>query len=184
MKQHPMKTINNMRILAFNLALLCLTATASAQTIADKVFDKYSGQDGFTTVYITKYMFDLFRDAGADGEGDDEMGKALSNLTSIKILAADDDPATPIPVNLYQEVMKELPVSQYKELMVVREKDQDVRFLVREEKGKVVELLMLVGGKDESALICIQGIIDMKSISKLAKGMNIEGMENLEKIEE
>jgi hypothetical protein len=179
-----MKTNSKMRIIAFNLALLCIFATANTQTIADKIFDKYSGMDGFTTVYITKYMFDLFREANPGGKEDEDMGKVLSNLTGIKILAADDDPNTPIPVNLYQEVMKELPVSQYKELMVVKEKDQDVKFLVREDKGKVVELLMLVGGKDQSALICIQGIIDMKSIGKLAKGMNIEGMENLEKIEE
>jgi len=67
--------------------------------------------------------------------------------------------------------------------MVIKEKDQDVKFLVREDKGKVVELLMLIGGKDESVMICIQGIIDMKSISQLAKGLNIEGMENLEKIQ-
>jgi len=179
-----MKTNIKMKILAFNLALFCLFANANAQTTADKIFDKYSGKDGFTTVYITKYMFDLFRDAKPGSEEDEDMAKVLGNLTDIKILAADDDPATPISVNLYQEVMKQLPVTLYKELMVVKEKDQDIKFLVREEKGKVVELLMLVGGKDESALICIQGIIDMKSISKLASGMNIEGMENLEKIEE
>ena len=179
-----MKTNSKMRWIAFHLALFCLFATANAQTVADKIFDKYSGTDGFTTVYITKYMFDLFRDADPGEANDEDMGKVLSNLTGIKILAADDDPATPIPVNLYQEVMKQLPVSQYKELMVVKEKDQDVKFLVREDKGKVVELLMLVGGKDQSALICIQGIIDMKSIGKLAKGMDIEGMENLEKIDE
>ena len=185
MKHQQMKTINSkMRIFAFNLALLCLCANLNAQTVADKIFDKYSGKDGFTTVYISKYMFDLFRDAGIEGEEDEDMGKVLSNLTGIKILASDDDPSTPIPVNLYQEVMKQLPVSLYKELMVVKDKDQDVKFLVREEKGKVVELLMLVGGKDQSALICIQGIIDMKSIGKLARGMDIEGMENLEKIEE
>jgi hypothetical protein len=184
MKKHPMKKINKMRIFAFTLAFFCLCATANAQTVADKIFDKYSGQDGFTTVYITKYMFDLFRDADPGGEEDEDMAKVLGNLTGIKILASDDDPETPIHINLYQEVMKELPVTQYKELMVVKEKDQDVKFLVREDKGKVVELLMLVGGKDNSALICIQGIIDMKSISKLAKGMDIDGMENLEKIEE
>jgi hypothetical protein len=184
MKQQQMKTNSPMRILAFILALLGLCAAANAQTVADKIFDKYSGTDGFTTVYITKYMFDLFRDTELGSEEDGDMAKVLSNLTGIKILASDNDSATPVSVNLYQEVMKQLPVSQYKELMVVKEKDQDVKFLVREDKGKVVELLMLVGGKDESALICIQGIIDMKSIGKLARGMNIEGMENLDKIED
>jgi hypothetical protein len=165
------------------MMVCCLGAALNGQTVADKIFDKYSGMDGFTTVYITKYMFDLFRSAENGNAQNDDMAKVLGNLTGIKILAADDDPATPIPVNLYQEVMKQLPVDQYKELMVIKEKDQNVKFLVREEKGRVVELLMLVGGKDESVMICIQGIIDMKNISKLAEGMNIEGMENLEKIE-
>ncbi len=166
------------------MAWFCLCSAVNAQTVADKIFDKYSGTEGFTTVYITKYMFDLFRDAGGNTGEDEDMSKVLSNLTGIKILAADDDPATPVTVNLYQEVMKQLPANLYKELMVIKEKDQDVKFLVREDKGKVVEMLMLVGGKDQSVMICIQGIIDMKTIGKLAKGMNIEGMENLEKIEE
>jgi hypothetical protein len=48
----------------------------------------------------------------------------------------------------------------------------------------VTELLLVLGGKDECALISIQGDIDMKNISKLAKSMNIEGMENLEKMED
>ncbi|MBN2764349.1 MAG: DUF4252 domain-containing protein [Bacteroidales bacterium] len=173
-----------MRKIVCYFALFCLCTITSAQTIADKVFDKYAGTEGFTTVYITKYMFDLFRDAAEDAPKDDDMAEVLSNLSSIKILATDDDPATSVKVNLYQEVMKELPVNLYKELMVIKEKDQDVKFLVREEKGKVVELLMLVGGKEESVLICIQGVIDMKTIGKLASGMDIEGMENLEKIDE
>ena len=173
-----------MRKIVWYFALFCLCAATDAQTVADKIFDKYSGTEGFTTVYITKYMFDLFRNAGDGSEKDDDMAKVLSNLTGIKILAADDDPETPISVNLYQEVMKQLPVSQYKELMVIKEKDQDVKFLVREDKGKVVELLMLVGGNNESVMICIQGIIDMKNIGRLANSMDIEGMENLEKIEE
>jgi len=173
-----------MKLLVSFIAVLCITTMTNAQTVADKIFDKYSGSEGFTTVYITKYMFDLFKTSDEGTKETDDMAKALGNLNSIKILATDDDPETPISVNLYQEVMKELPVSLYKELMVIKEKDQDVRFLVREDKGKVVELLMLVGGKNQSVLICIQGIIDMKNISKLAKGMDIEGLENLEKIDE
>jgi hypothetical protein len=67
--------------------------------------------------------------------------------------------------------------------MVIKEKDQDVKFYAKEEKGRVIELLLVVGGKDENVLISIQGDIDMKNISKLAKTMQIEGMENLQKIE-
>ena len=82
--------------------------------------------------------------------------------------------------------MKELPREKYNELMVVKDKDSDVVFLSREEKGVIVELLLIAGGADESdnVLISIQGEIDLETISKLSKTLNIEGMESLEEIDE
>lgn len=155
----------------------------NAQSIMDKFYDKYSGQEGYTSVYISKYMFDMFRNDEANVQTTEQMDQIMNKLNCIKMLVTDDDPATPVPVNLYTEIMKIIPSSPYKEIMMVKEKDQDIKFFVREEKGKVAELLMVIGGKNESVLISIQGDIDMKNISKLAKSMDIEGMDNLEKIE-
>jgi hypothetical protein len=174
-----------MKTTALIIGLLGLGMGVNAQSIMDKLYDKYSGTEGYTSVYISKYMFDMFRsDETGAGSKEDEMEKLLSKLNGIKILVTDDDPATPIPVDLYKEIMKVLPSSQYKEVMVVKEKDQDIKFYAKEENNKVTELLLVMGGKAECALISIQGDIDMKNISKLAKSMNIEGMENLEKMKE
>jgi len=172
-----------MKTITLLAGLLSLTMGIRAQSIIDKLYDKYSGTEGYTSVYISKYMFDMFRTNETDVKTGEDMEQIMSKLNCIKILVTDDDPATPTPVSLYQEIMKVLPSSSYKEIMVVKEKDQDVKFYVKEEKNRVAELLLVVGGKDESVLISIQGDIDMKNISKLAKSMNIEGMENLEKIE-
>jgi hypothetical protein len=169
------------KILIF-IALAVITVKLNSQSPVDKLFDKYSGTEGFTTVYITKYMFDLFRDM-ENNEGDKEMEEVISRLNSIKILATDDDPDTKTSINLYDEVLKILPKSEYKELMVIKEKNENVMFLVKEEDKKVTELLLLVGSADENAVISIQGDIDMKNISRIAKSMNIEGMDKLEKIE-
>ncbi len=164
-------------------AFTILSLGLNAQSIMDKLFDKYSGSEGFTSVYISKYMFDMFRNNEAGAKQDEDMEQIISKLTGIKILVTENTAAVPAKVNLYQEIMKVIPSSPYKEVMVVKEKDQDIKFFVKEEKGKVAELLMAISGKDESVLISIQGDIDMKNISKLAKSMNVEGMENLEKIE-
>jgi hypothetical protein len=169
------------KILIF-IALAVIAVRLNSQSPVDKLFDKYSGTEGFTTVYITKYMFDLFRDM-ENNEGDKEMEEVISRLNSIKILATDDDPDTKTSINLYDEVLKILPKSEYKELMVIKEKNENVMFLVKEENKKVTELLLLVGSPDENAVISIQGDIDMKNISRIAKSMNIEGMDKLEKIE-
>jgi hypothetical protein len=174
-----------MKTIAFFTTMLMLTAGSLAQSAMDKVFDKYSEQDGFTTVYISKYMFDMFRNKDSDPKTQDDFAQVMSTLNSIRILTTDDDPATPVPVDIYAEVMKVLPSSVYKEIMVVKDKDSNVRFYAREVNNKVAELLLLIGGKEGtgSALISIQGDdIDMKNISKLGSAMHVEGMENLGKM--
>jgi hypothetical protein len=42
---------------------------------------------------------------------------------------------------------------------------------------------MISRGKEESTMIWMAGIIDMKTVSKIAQGMHVDGMENLEKVE-
>jgi hypothetical protein len=171
-----------MKTLILVAGILGMTVNLNAQSIMDKLYDKYSGYEGYTSVYISKYMFDMFRNNETPVATGDEMEQMISKLNCIKILVNDDDPLTIAPVNLYQEMMKILPSSAYKEIMTVKDKGKDVKFYAKEEKNKVVELLLVIGGKDENALISIQGDIDMNNISKLAKSMNIEGMENLENI--
>jgi hypothetical protein len=173
-----------MKTIAFIVGFLILSLGGSSQSIMDKLFDKYSGATGFTSVYISKYMFDMFRNKDADPKTQDEMQQTLSKLNCIKILATDDDPATNTSVDLYQEILKVLPGSSYKEIMVVKDKDQNVVFYAKEEKDRVAELLLVVGGKDSNVLISIQGDIDMKNISKLGSTMNIQGMDKLKDMKE
>jgi hypothetical protein len=131
-------------------------------------------------------MFNMFAQADKSQPGEsEELSKVLGKLDNIKILAADDEATAAERVNFYDEIMKELPKNLYHDLMVVKDKDSDVRFLAREEKGQIVELLLVSGGKSnkDNVLISIQGVIDLENISKLSKGLGIEGMENLEKID-
>jgi hypothetical protein len=145
----------------------------------DKLFEKYSGKEGFTTVFISQYMFDMFKDVETSDKDFDSLVKGLK---SIRIISVDkSSPNAPKNINFFTEVMKNLPMKDYKELMVIKQKDQDVKFLVREVQGKIAELLLITGGKDNT-FICIEGMIDIKSIAKLSKSMNIDGMEPLENV--
>lgn len=162
-------------LLIVNLPMLARTQN----TPVDKLFDKYSGQEGITSVYITSYMFGLFTDLETD---DPDFDALIKNLKGIKILAADDSYAG--KVDFYKEIIDKLPMSEYNELMVIREKNQIVKFLINEQNGKIIELLIIAGGTEENAIISIQGNIDLKNISKLSKSMNITGLEHLEEIDE
>lgn len=173
------------RILIFAALFLIPVLIRAQNAPVDALFDKYSGKDGFTTVYISKYMFDMFRSDAAEDQEADELNKVLGKLTSIKILTVEDPAFIGKGVNFYDEIMKELPREKYNELMVVKDKESNVVFLAREEKGIIVELLLIAGGSDvsDNVLISIQGQIDLETIGKLSKTLDIEGMENLEEIE-
>lgn len=168
-----------MKKLLFIIAIIITPVLVRGQgSPVDRLFEKYSGREGYTSVYISKYMFSLFSSIETE---DKELENVLGKLTGIRILASDTDGVT--GVNFYAEIMKDLPLREYEELMVVKEKGQDFKFLIREKDGIISELLMVAGGISNNALISIQGNIDLKTISKLSQSMKIEGLDALEKIE-
>jgi len=175
------------KVLVLFVCSMITVMLAAQESPVDKLFDKYAGQDGYTMVYITKYMFSMFAQMGeTDSEEEaEELGQVLGKLDNIKILAVDDEASIEGEVNFYDEIMKELPRNEYNELMVVKEKDSDVVFLAREVEGIIVELLLIAGGSSNSdnVLISIQGVIDLENIAKISQGLGIEGMESLEDLE-
>lgn len=144
----------------------------------DQVFNKYSGKDGYTTVYISSFMFNLMSSIDSDDPEFDDFQKAASGIKSLRILtqeAGSEDFA--------KELLDMLPREQYQEMMKVKDGDEDVLFLAKEEGGKVTEFLLIVSGEGEDVLIAITGDIDMESIASIASGMDMPGMENLEDLE-
>ena len=162
--------------------LIMLTLIAMGQNSAvDKVFDKYSGKEGYTTVYISSFMFNMLNSLESDDPEFDEFKKATAGIKSIKILTQDGGNS----VAFGAELLEMLPRSEYQEMMVVKDQDEDVLFLAREEGGRITEFLLIVSGGDgEDALIAIQGDIDLESIASIASGLDMPGFEKLEDIED
>ncbi len=173
-----------MKKLLLIFALIMPAFILQAQNSAlDKLFEKYSGADGFTTVYISKAMFEMFADLDTTPKDRDEMQQTIGKLSGIRILAVEDPEKIPAGFNLYNEVMNATKNFKYEELMVVKDEGSNVKFLIQKKGVKISELLLIVGGKDNNVAISIQGDIDLKSISKLSKVMNIEGMNQLDNID-
>lgn len=146
----------------------------------DKVFDKYSGQEGYTTVYISSFMFNLMNQLEIDDPEYDEFKKATSGIESIRILAQDGDESTAFG----KELLNMLPRNEYQEMMKVKDGEEDVLFLAREEDGRITEFLLIVSGGDEDVLIAITGDIDLESLSSIASGLDMPGMESLEEMDQ
>jgi len=173
-------------------SLVCMTFLAfpllvNAQSPIDKVFDKYSSQDGFTTVNITKELFQMLMQIGK-GEVKDtsgaEMKKMMEQLTGLKVLTFSFDSTKLVKaVAVYNEFAAVFPAGTYKELMTVNEGRQNIKFMTKQDGGgKITEMVMLMKDKTEVAVLSLTGNIDLSTVSKLSKGMNIHGIEGLGKM--
>jgi hypothetical protein len=160
------------------LVLLLAGQNLFSQDQIDKLFDKYEGKDGFTTVYVSPYMFNMFRSMNSNDKDFDSLVKGLK---SIRILSVENPKLVPPGTDFYKEILNELPMTNYKELMFIKNKDQQVKFLLKIVSGRIVQLLLISGGT-ENALICIDGDIDMNHLAELSKSMNIQEMKPLQNL--
>lgn len=170
-------------ITAAILFIAGLSSAKSADNPISQIFEKYSGKEGFTSVNITKDMFDLMGDLSKDTKDDKSISEVVGGLDGIKILTYSPEKSkTSKKFDFYNEIIKNIPLSGYTSLMDVNEENTTVKFLIRKEaKGKISEFLMLVSEDDEGSLIWITGDLDMNKIKRLSKDMNLKGLEKLEK---
>ena len=86
------------------------------------------------------------------------------------------------PEQTYSEANRRITNKGYEELLTVKEKGSLVRFVTLEKSGIIEELLMLVGNKEDFIMISFIGKINLSKLSKLAKKLDIQGAEHLDKI--
>ncbi len=166
-----MKTLQVITLLFF----ISVSNIIAQKTPIDKLFDKYAYKDGFSTVFISKHMFELFANQDENNEDPEELKKAIVGLESIRILTIEDSTLNS-QINFFKEIGSQIPFDEYTTLMVVKEEDVDLRMMIKEEDGKIIEFLML-GGGDDDILISIIGTVDLNSISKISDAaMKMEGL--------
>lgn len=168
------------------LAFVLLAFNASAQSPTDDLFDKYGAKDGFTTVHVTKELFSLFAEISQESDDAEvqDINKVVSGLEYIRILMYDSsDSLNKGVLDDFKNDLNSVKLKDFTELMTVKEGNEMVKFMIRKDGNKIKELLLLINQPDEAGFISIKGNIDLKSIAKLSKSMNINGLDQLQKLE-
>lgn len=164
--------------------LLAGMQSVMAQSAAVKLYDKYGGKDGYTTVSISKELFGMFASIDASDPDMQEMKEMMNQLEGIKILMYETENATDAELVKFRGEVSGLKTDSYSELMEVKQPGEQVKFLAQKKGDKIGELLLIINGEKQAGFISIAGNIDMNTIGKLSKAMNFEGMENLDKLNE
>ena len=150
------------------------TCSVQAQDLVSDFLGKTKENKVFTQVNISSRMFQMISEIT-----DAETESIIRNLTGMKMLTTEQETD-----RYFQEVrtMLQKRKPEYEELMSILEEGEQVWMYVREKNKEIVELVILVGGKEEFMLMSFCGVIDLKKISRLAKAVNVEGMEYLGKV--
>ncbi len=140
--------------------LMVVVSGAFAQDAISKFFSKYQTDESFSSVTVSSKMFGLFTNMDAETPEDKEILEAISKLKGLKILAKDDARNAR---ELYKEAFALIPIKEYEELMAVRNEDKDMKFYIKENSGKISELLMVMGGNEQFMVMSLFGEIDLKT---------------------
>jgi hypothetical protein len=163
------------------VVLMIVMTGAYAQDAISKFFSKYQDDQSFTQVNVSSKMFSLFTNMEADTQEDKEVLEAISKLKGLRILHKEN---TSDARTLYKEAFTLIPVKEFEELMSIRDKDNDMKFYIKETGGKISELVMIMGGLDDFMVMSLFGEIDLKQVSRIGKKMDVKGLENLQKFDE
>lgn len=162
------------------LVMMVVSLTAFAQNDAiTKFFAKYQDNPEFTQVTVSSKMFGLFTNMDVEKPEDKEILEAISKIKGLRVIAKD---MARDSRELYKEALSIVP-KDYEELMFVRDKDQDMKFLIKESGGKISDLLMIAAGNDDFKMLSLYGEIDLKKVSRIGSKMNINGLDQLNKMD-
>ncbi len=172
-------------VIVLTVFAVTLVASVSAQTAIDDLYKKYAGEKGFTSINISPEMFGFLSalDMNDSSEKAKEAQDVVDQLSGLKMLVY--EPEGKSNEAFLQEVKALTTTKGYTEMMSVDSEDEVVKFLAKKgPDGKVLELLMIVLDDEEAVIMSMTGNLDMKSIQQISKSLDIDGMENLKKIEE
>ena len=172
------------KLLAVIAGVMILSAQSlfAQNSAALSLYDKYSGKDGYTTVSISKELFGMFADMEASDTNMQEIKEMMNQLDGIKILMFETGDSANSEFFKFKGEVSKIQTQGYTELMVVKQSGEEVKFLTMKKGDKIGELLLLISSDTEAGFISITGTIDMKTIGKLSKTMNFEGMDKLEEL--
>ncbi|MFC4872342.1 DUF4252 domain-containing protein [Negadavirga shengliensis] len=155
---------------------VCFQIQAQDDAI-EKFYSKYMEDDRFSRVYISPKMMQMaggfLKSATEDSDQDaQKLGELVSKIRGIRILNGEKVRGN----QMFEEAIQTLNKNRYEELMDIKDKSQSLKFMVREENGKIRELLMVSGTENDFTLLSMTGTFTYEDLHLLSEKTNLPGM--------
>lgn len=178
--------MKKLSVLLVIILMALMPSVSKAQSAIDGLYEKYAGKTNFTSINISPEMFNMMSGFSMNDSSQKAVAaqNAIKQIKSLKMLVYEPKDSIKA-LNFYHVIKRMVPTNGFKDLMTVDSHGSNLKFLARQDKnGKIHELLMIVRGSDETMIMSLTGLIDMKTISEISKSMNIQGMSDLKKLGE
>jgi len=171
-----------MKKLSLILSMFLLSLTMMGQgTVITKYMNQFADNEKFSKVSVSQKMFSLFTNLEAGSAAEKEFLQVAGKLKGLKVIMADSIPNS---AALYKQAVADVNKAAYEELVSVKDARGNMLFSVKESKGIISELIMVVGGKKQFIMVSLYGDIDLKNISKIARQIHINGLDQLKHIDD
>jgi Domain of unknown function (DUF4252) len=159
-----------------------------AQNDLTAFFNQYAGQEGFTSINISKDAFKLLASINIEGEGAEELeaAKQISEkMNGLQVLVYEGDQENFDAAKLFNQAISFINDKNYKELMSLKSDEDNVRILVKNTKDGVIDqMIIIVSSDEEFVLVNVDGQIDLNQLTRISKQLDIDALEDLEDIGE
>ena len=139
-----------------------IAITLSGQRSVDELFEMNSDDNGFINLTISGSLLKKLCQ-------DDDCGSKRvwpNEVTLVRILIPEDEDSN--RTNFMDLIKRDRDLRSYEEFMSVREKDQDIRMLVRMD-GKVIREFLLIGGGDDNFIMQVKGRITVEEAEEFSR---------------
>ena len=165
------------RITIAAIALLFSISLFAQPSGYHRIYNTYKGEEGVTSIRVPGC---LMKFAGMCAGLDHEERQLVRSLKSITVLTIEDNHLYP-GVNFTKEMDHSNMKGEYNLLLEVHDGDEDVIIAAREKRGKITDLIIVVGG-DDNTLVHVRGRIKSDLLKELAKVSGIDELQVTTKI--
>jgi len=167
-----------MKKLILSALIITMGVSLFAQSAGvDRLYYNYKGEEGVVALRIPGFLLKL---AGSIADLDREEKQLLRSLRSVTVLTIEETDLYP-DVNFTEEVDLSRMKGGYQMLLEVHDGDEDVVIAAREKKGKITDLIVVVGG-DENVLVHVRGRMDSNLLENLAEVAGVDELKFTAKI--
>jgi hypothetical protein len=156
-------------------AIFILTSCEYTPGVSE-AFIKYRFKDGVFTLTVPGWVIRLASNSDGIDKNEREL---LESIDKVRILVVEDENLNG-KINLHKEFASKIKSkNHYEELMTVNDNSENVVIYGKTEGDVITEMVLLVSGDDDNALIFVRGEISPDLINDMARNKNRGGLLSL-----